>query len=123
VSRARWKRMMFGLALLAGFVGVTFGTGLSLCFWSEYQPPGEITRRLAAAKPWFLLWRLLFFGSLIAFWPAVCRALARWRELTDLQHQRLRSARWQVAAWLVALELLLGQNVVGKFINLLASPA
>ncbi len=115
--------MMFGLALLTGFVAVTFGTGLGLFFWSEYQPPAEITRRLVAVKPWFLLWRLLLFGSLIAFWPAVCRCLARWRKLTDIQHQRLRSGRWQVAVWLLALELLLGQNVVGKSINLLASPS
>ncbi len=115
--------MMFGLGLLAGFLVITFGTGLSLFFWREYQPPAEIARRLEAAKPWFFLWRLLLFGSLIAFWPIFCRALARWRGLTDMQHQRLRSARWQVAAWLIALELLLGQNVVGKFINLLVSPS
>ncbi|MGH2621021.1 MAG: hypothetical protein ACRDHG_10695 [Anaerolineales bacterium] len=114
---------MFRLALLAGFVVVTFGTGLGLFFWSEYQPPAEIIRRLTALRPWFFLWRLLLFGSLIAFWPAVCRGLARWRNLTDIQHQRLRSARWQVAAWLIALELLLGQNVVGKFFNLLVSAA
>ncbi len=115
--------MMFGLALLAGFVMVTFGTGLSLFFWSQPEPPVAITRRLATAKPWFFFWRLLLFGSLIAFWPAACRGLARWRKLTDIQHQRLRSARWQVAAWLIALELLLGQNVVGKFINLWVSPS
>ena len=123
MSQARWKRIIFGLALLTGFVVVTFGTGLSLFFWSEYQPPVEITRRLAAAKPWFFLWRLLFFGSLMIFWPAFCRCLASWRKLTDIQNQRLRSARWQVAAWLIALELLLGQNVVGKFFNLLVSPS
>lgn len=120
MSQARWKRMMF---VLAGFVAITFGTGLSLLFWSQSEPPVAITRRLAAAQPWFFLWRLLLFGSLIAFWPAVCRGLARWRKLTDMQHQRLRSARWQMAAWLIALELLLGQNVVGKFINLLALPS
>ncbi len=123
MRQARWKRMMVGLALLAGFVGVTFGTGLGLFFWSQSEPPAAITRRLIAVKPWFFLWRLLLLGSLIAFWPAVCRSLARWRKLTDMQHQRLRSARWQVAAWLIALELLLGQNVVGKFINLLVSPS
>ena len=116
MRQARWKRMIFGLALLAGFVLVTFGAGLGLFFWSQSEPPAEIARRLEAAKPWFFLWRLLLFGSLIVFWPAVCRALARWRKLTDIQHQR--SARWQVAAWLIALELLLGQNVAGRFINL-----
>ncbi|MGH8472277.1 MAG: hypothetical protein ACREVJ_07470 [Gammaproteobacteria bacterium] len=121
MSQARWKRRMFGLALLAGFVVVTFGTGLGLFFWSRSEPPAEITRRLEAAKPWFFLWRLVLFGSLIAFWPAVCRCLARWRKLTDIQRQCLRSARWQAAAWLIALELLLGQNVVGRFINLLVA--
>ncbi len=113
--------MMFGLALLTGFVVVTFGTGLSLFFWSQSEPPVAITRRLAAVEPWFFLWRLVLFGSLVIFWPACCRCLARWRKLTDLQHQRLRSARWQVAAWLLALELLLGQNVAGRFINFLVA--
>ncbi|MGH2709555.1 MAG: hypothetical protein ACRDJK_14860, partial [Actinomycetota bacterium] len=53
--QVRGKRMMFGLALLAGFVVVTFGMGLGLFFWSESEPPAEITRGLAAAKPWFFL--------------------------------------------------------------------
>lgn len=120
MNRTRITKMLLGLAILFGLLALTFGTGLGLLFWSQSEPPAEIARRLAAAERWFFLWRLLFFGSLIAFWPAVCRALARWRKLTDLQHQRLRSARWHVAAWLIALELLLGQNVAGRFINLIA---
>ncbi|MGH9651144.1 MAG: hypothetical protein ACRD3I_11825, partial [Terriglobales bacterium] len=64
--------MVFGLALLAGFVVVTVGTGLGLFFWSQSEPPVKIARRLEAARPWFFLWRLLLFGSLIAFWPPVC---------------------------------------------------
>ncbi|MGH8513411.1 MAG: hypothetical protein ACREVR_14870 [Burkholderiales bacterium] len=119
MSQPRWKQMMFGLALLAGFVVVTFGTGLGLFFWSQSEPPAQITRRLATAKPWFFLWRLLLFGSLIAFWPAFCWCVARWRKLANNHLARLLAARWQVAAWLLALELVLAQNVVGKFINLL----
>ncbi len=118
MSQVRWRRVGLRLGLAAGVLVITFGTGLGLLLWSQSEPPAEITRRLAAGEPWFFLWRLLLFGSLIIFWPAVCGCLARWRELTDMQHQRLRSARWQVAAWLIAIELLLGQNVAGRFINL-----
>ncbi|MGH8570521.1 MAG: hypothetical protein ACREXU_21590 [Gammaproteobacteria bacterium] len=121
MSRVRWKRMGLGLAWAAGCLAMSFGTALGLLLWSQSEPPLDMSRKLAALRPWFFLWRLVLFGSLIAFWPAVCRSLARWRKLTYIQRQCLRSARWQVAAWLVALELLLGQNVVGRFINLLVA--
>jgi hypothetical protein len=121
VSRGRLKRIAIGLTMLSGFLFITFGTGLGLLLWSQSEPPAKITRKLTAAWPWFLLWRLLLFGALIGFWPAFCRGLVRWRKLTDIQLNRLLAARWHVAAWIVALELLLGQNVVGRVINLLVS--
>ncbi|MGH8660106.1 MAG: hypothetical protein ACREV4_17015 [Gammaproteobacteria bacterium] len=120
MSRTHTKRMLLGFAMLVGFLLIASATSLGLLLWSQSEPL-EISRKLAALGPWFFLWRLVSFGSLIAFWPAVCGGLARWRNLTDIQHQRLRSARWQVAAWLIALELLLGQNVVGRFIHLLGA--
>ncbi len=108
--------MALRLAMLVGFLVITFGTGLGLLLWSQAEPPSEISRKLASSQPWLFVWRLLLLGALIGFWPAFCRRVARWRNLTEPELNRLLAARWTVAAWVLALELLLGQNVVGKFV-------
>lgn len=107
--------------MVVGFLVITFGTGLGLLLWSQSEPPSEISRKLASLRPWLFVWRLLLLVALIGFWPAFCRCVARWRNLAEPELNRLLAARWTVAAWLLALELLLGQNVVGKFINLLVA--
>ncbi len=114
--RGRWA---LGLAILGGCLAVTLGTGLFL--WTQSGPPVDPGRTLAGAGPWLFAWRCLLFGTLIGLWPAFCRCVARWRNLTRDQLARLREARWQVAGWLAVLELLLGQNVAARFINLLVA--
>ncbi|MBA2592122.1 MAG: hypothetical protein M3495_14560 [Pseudomonadota bacterium] len=121
MSRGRWKRAVLGLAMLGGSVVITLGTGLGMLFWTRSETPGDSSQKLAAAGPWLFAWRCLLFGALIGFWPTFCRSVARWRELTNDQLGRIRQPRWTVATWLVALELLLGQNVAGRFINLWVS--
>ncbi|MGH7263094.1 MAG: hypothetical protein ACREYE_00100 [Gammaproteobacteria bacterium] len=116
MSRSRWKRVALRLAMLVGFLVITFGTGLGLLLWSQSAPPSEISRTLASLRPWLFVWRLLLLGALIGLWPALCRRVVRWRNLAEPELNRLLAARWTVAAWLLALELLLGQNVVGKFV-------
>ncbi len=108
------------IATAVAFLTVTLAVGLGILLWHRSASPGAITRTLEAAQPWLFLWRLGLYGVLMGFWPAFCRHLARWRHWTEDQLQRLLAARWTVAAWLVVLELLLGQNVVGKFIHLWA---
>ncbi|MGH8537845.1 MAG: hypothetical protein ACREXM_15655 [Gammaproteobacteria bacterium] len=111
---ARW------LAAGVAFLTVTLAVGLGILVWDRAAPPGAITRTLEAARPWLFLWRLALSVTLIGFWPVFCQNLARWRHWTADHLQRLLGARWTVAAWLVVLELLLGQNVVGRFIHLWA---
>ncbi|MGH8644484.1 MAG: hypothetical protein ACREX4_08540 [Gammaproteobacteria bacterium] len=108
------------LAAGVAFLTVTLAVGLGILLWDRSASPGAITRTLEAARPWLFLWRLALSVALIGFWPVFCQNLARWRHWTEDQLQRLLAARWTVAAWLVVLELLLGQNVVGKFIHLWA---
>jgi len=116
VSRIYWQRIALRLGMFLGFIAITFGAGTALLLWTRSEPPLEITQKLAAARPWLLAWRFLLFGALIGFWPGFSRCVARWRGLTNDQLARLLQARWHVAAWLFALELLLGQNVTGRFI-------
>ncbi len=97
--------------------------GLGWLFWSQGLSPFTIERTLDAARSWLLLWRLALFVILIGFWPVWVRLIARWRHLTDVQRERLAGARWTIAVWLVVLELVLGQNMVGRFLNLLVGLA
>jgi hypothetical protein len=106
---------LLGLAGLA----VASGTGLAVMYWCQWASPAQVEATLTSLKPWFFVWRLLVFGGVILLWDKFIAIMARWWDLNAVQTFRLLEARWQVALWLVALELALGQNVVGQFFRAL----
>jgi hypothetical protein len=118
-GRLRW----FGRGAVAAVAWAVLAAlvGLGWFLWRQWQSPLVIGRSLEEARPLLLLWRLTFFGALIGFWPVWVRLVTRWRRLTDDQGKRLSGARWKIAMWFLVLELVLGQNVVGRCLNLLAN--
>jgi hypothetical protein len=95
------------------------GVGLGWLFWGQGLSPLSIEHTLEAARPGLLFWRVALFGVLIGFWPVWVEGIGRGRHLTESQRARLAGARWTLAAWFVVLELGLGQNIGGRFLNLL----
>ena len=67
-------------------------------------------------KPVFTSIRLLVIGLVALLWPAVTRMLHRWGRVEEAGVKRLLSLRWRVVTWLVVIELLLGQNLLGRFL-------
>ncbi len=115
----RLRRLARGVATAMAWTMLAVLVGLGWLFWGQWPSAFPIERTLDAVRPWFLLWRVALFGVLMGFWPFWVRLIARWRHLSDAQHARLAGARWTIAVWLVVLELVLGQNMVGRFLNLL----
>jgi len=49
-------------------------------------------------------------------WPALTRALYRWERVDEVGAAQLLSLRWRVVIWLAVIELMLGQNLPGRFL-------
>lgn len=101
---------LFGMLFL--IISALMGFGL----WSWIGASGMnvVDAHLDAARPWFMVWRIVLFALVIGFWPRWVGWLATQRKWPSARRQDLLGLRWRVAAWWVILELLLAQNLIGR---------
>ena len=109
--RRRWFVMLtllaFGLAL-----------GIGTFIWQSMQTSSvtAIQTRIDVLKPTFTTIRFLMIGLVGLLWPAVTHILFQWGRVDVEGAARLRSLRWRIVTWLVVIELMLGQNLLGRFL-------
>ena len=112
--RRRWfvllTLLVFGLAL-----------GIGAFLWHAVQTSSvfAVQTRIDVMKPIFIAIRLLVIGLVALSWPAVTRALHRRGRVDEAGAARLLSLRWRILTWLVTIELMLGQNLLSRFLTAL----
>ncbi len=99
------KIFWLGLALIIVLISV----------WSWRVGPWAMSQGVAAAQPYFLAWRALLLIALIGGWPLLVGRLARHFRFSLIQQQALLAVRWRLALWLILIEILLVQGVLGQF--------
>ena len=104
-----------------GTVLVVFGvlvllTGVGLLMWGQYQSMPLIAHQLDEARPWLTVWRFALYALVIIGWPWWVAVLSKRASWKDAFHQQLLGLRWRLAGWLLVLELLLAQNLLGLLI-------
>lgn len=112
-----------------GLLRTLFLSGVSLAglavagvfAWHHLQDTQAIAAAIDRLKPWLVVWRAALFVSLIALWPRLIDVLANHYDWDDVQRQYIATQRWRVAAWLIVIELVLVQHLIGKFVNGLMS--
>lgn len=109
------RRRWFMLLTLLAF-GLALGIGAFL--WNAVQTSSvvAIQGRIEMMKPVFTAIRLLVIGLVALSWPAITRTLHRWGRVDEGGAARLLSMRWRIVTWLVVIELMLGQNLLGRFL-------
>ena len=113
-SRRRW----FLLLTLLAFAMVLF-TGGILWYSVETSSISEIQTRVDAMRP-VLTWFRLFLIALVAMvWPYLTSGLQRWGRIDVAQAATLLALRWRIVTWLVVIELVLGQNLLGQVLAFL----
>jgi hypothetical protein len=113
-QRHRLRRLL-RLALLGMlFLVLSALIGYALWTWIGASGLNAVDAHLDAARPWFMAWRVVFFASVIGFWPQWTSWLAARRHWPPERRQALLGLRWRVAAWWAILELLLAQNLIGR---------
>jgi len=112
--RRRWfvllTLLVFGLAL-----------GIGAFLWHAVQTSSvfAIQTRIDVMKPVFIAIRCLVIGVLALSWPAMTRGLYQMGRVDATEAARLLSLRWRIVIWLVVIELMLGQNLLGRFLAML----
>ena len=109
-------RMLFLSGVtLAGLVVV------GIVAWHHLTDAQTVAAGIAKIRPWLVAWRAMLFVSLIGLWPRLINGLADRYGWSDAQQRYVSTQRWRVATWLIVIELVLVQNLIGKVVNGLVS--
>jgi hypothetical protein len=111
-GRRSW---FLGLSLLA--LALVLAVGAVLWQAVELASLAALSERIEGIKPVAGAVRLLLMGLLALFWPRLVRFVARARNVNDRTRTHWLALRWRVTGWLLVIELVLGQNLLGRFLS------
>ena len=102
----RWARRLTGLAILSSLVlGIVLWQSLALsALDSTANQISELKDRTSVV-------RLFVIAALFLAWPFIVRLGTR---LFGPRASHLQSARTRICGWLLVIELLIGQNLLGR---------
>jgi len=112
------RRRWFVLLTLLAF-GLALGIGAFLWHAVQTSSVAAIQTRIEVMKPVATAIRLLLIGLVALAWPAMTRGLHRWGRVDEAGAARLLSLRWRIVIWLGVIELVLGQNLLSRFLTAL----
>jgi uncharacterized membrane protein YhaH (DUF805 family) len=114
VLRRRW---FFLLSLLAFALALVIGGIL----WHSIgtSSVNDIQIRVDSMKPLFTGIRLFLIGLVAVAWPFVTNNLRRWGRIDESQATMLLALRWRIVTWLMVIEMVLGQNLLGQVLTVL----
>ena len=114
VLRRRW---FFLLTLLA--FALALGTGGILWHSIGSSSVSEIQTRIDAMKPVFTGIRLSLIVLVAVAWRFVTNYLHHWGRIDESQATMILALRWRIVTWLMVIELVLGQNLLGQVLTVL----
>ncbi len=117
-SGLAFRRCWLLLLTLLAFA-LTLITGGILWHSVGTSSVSEIQTRVDAMKPVFTGIRLFLITLVAMAWPFLASGLYRWRRIEEGQRDTLDNMRWRVVTWLVVIELVLGQNLLGQVLAVL----
>ena len=101
------------LMVIAAFAVVIAGS----LWWHAVEGPTTIQARLAALAPVLALFRWAGIAVVVAGWPVWVDCFGR--QLSPEKRAHLKAYRWRIAGWLVVLELVLGQQLLARIVEVI----
>ena len=116
-GRALHRRWFLLLTLLAFALALVAGGIL----WHSVETSSVVAMqtRIDALKPIFTGIRLFLITLVAVVWPFVTSNLHRWGRIDKAQATTMHALRWRIVTWLVLIELVLGQNLLGQVLAML----
>jgi hypothetical protein len=109
---------LISLSLIAALA--TIAVGMLLWQAVELSSLATVSERVDRAKPLMSALRLALIGSLAVFWPRLSFLSARSGAANETAWVRWMALRWRVVGWLIVIELVVGQNLFGEFVTVVA---
>ncbi len=101
------------MSLLA--VGLILAVGLLLWQAAELSSLSAVSEQVAQLKLLAGAIRLLLIGVLAALWPRLVDLAYHYWRIDPAGQTKLFSLRWRVVAWLLIIELVIGQELFSRF--------
>jgi len=103
------------MSLLAFILVLAIGAYL----WQavEVSSLSMVQAQIGQLKPFLTTLRLLLIGLIALFWPTIMDMLHQLGRIDAEGRAQLLTLRWRVIAWMVVIELILGQNLLGQFLT------
>ena len=114
VTRGKSRRSFCLLSLAA--LMLTFMLGLILWQVLTTQSILSVQQTLDTWRPCLTALRCLLIAAVFLGWPWISRYLIVHKKRSEPRVKQLSGYRWRLLRWLIILELILGQNLVGQFI-------
>jgi len=115
------RRWLATLSLIAAVV--TIAVGAFLWQAAELGSLAYVSERMDQAKPLMSGLRLALIGSLAVFWSWLWFLRARSDTANETTRACWMALRWRVIGWLIVIELVVGQNLFGRFVTVVAHSA
>lgn len=115
------RRWFLTLSLIAAFAVIAAG----LLLWQavELSSLTTVSTRVDQLKPLLSGLRLALIGALALLWPWLPSLWPRADDDPETTRARWMALRWRVVGWLLVIELVIGQNLLGRFVSLAVHPA
>jgi hypothetical protein len=120
-TAAMRRRGLFGSSVLA--VVLTIGVGALLWQALELSSMSQVAAQIDRFKPVASGIRLALISLLAVSWPRLVYLACRSGRVDQGQRDSLLAQRWRVVGWLLVIELVLGQDLLGRFLAAFNGPA
>jgi hypothetical protein len=107
----RWTLLFTFLALALAFV-----VGAILLELTRFYSLDQIRDNWSRVTPYAALVRLTLIGLTAAFWGPITRFIAARYRMDAPGQERMYAARWRIVGWMMVIELVVGQDIINRFI-------
>lgn len=108
------RRWFFSLSVLS--IVLVFALGFVLWQSAEFTSLTTVSEQITTLMPYSVAIRFMLIGIVAVFWTRLISLLASYRSFDETYRTELLALRWRVVAWLLILELMIGQNLVSHFV-------
>ena len=117
----RQRRWFVRMTILT--IGLTLVIGSILMFAVQLSSVTTVQNQVTTYGSWLSILRLAFILCIALLWRPIVQLLHAANRIYEIGMHDLLALRWRVIAWLLILELLIGQNLLPRLIVALTGAA
>jgi hypothetical protein len=117
----RQRRWFVRMTLLTVVLALVLGS--ILMFAVQLSSVTMVQGQVNTYGAWLSIFRLAFIACVALLWRPIVRQLLAGNRVYEIRMHELLALRWRVIAWLLILELLIGQNLIPGLIAALSGAA